>query len=207
MADSEAPPLPTQRHTLMEDLHAFGTGASFAAVGVVLLRSAGLITGGVAGLALELSYWTHWPVGPVFLVLNLPFFAIAQRRLGWQYTLRSLTVVTVMSLLTVGIPHWLNVQAVNPVFAALFGGTLIGMGVLALVRHRASVGGIGLLALYLNETRGINAGKVQLVADLAILMLGFFLVPLKLFLLSLVSAASLSLVVIAYHRPGRYTGY
>jgi len=207
MAERASPALATQRHTLLEDLHAFGMGASFAAVGVVLLRSAGLITGGVAGLALELSYWAHWPVGPVFLVLNLPFFALAQRRLGWQYTLRSLTVVTVMSLLTVGIPHWLNVQAVDPVFAALFGGTLIGMGVLALVRHRASVGGVGLLALYLNETRGINAGKVQLVADLMILALGFFLVPLKFFLLSIVSAASLSLVVIAYHRPGRYTGY
>ncbi len=52
---------------------------------------------------------------------------------------------------------------------ALFGGTLIGMGVPALVRHRASVGGIGL--------------------------------P------SLLSAGSLSLAVIAYHRPGRHTGY
>ena len=201
-----APPL-GQRHSRLEDLHAFTMGASFAAVGVMLLKSAGLITGGVAGLALVVSHLTNWPVGMVFLVLNLPFFALAQRRLGWEYTLRSLTVVTVMSLLTLGIPHWLNIDAVNPVFAALFGGTLIGMGVLALVRHHASVGGIGLLALYLHETRGLNAGKVQLIADIVILLLASLVVAPKFLALSVLSAASLSLVVIANHRPGRYSGY
>jgi uncharacterized membrane-anchored protein YitT (DUF2179 family) len=194
-------------HSWAEDIHALLVGSSFAAVGVVLLKSAGLITGGVAGLALTLAYLTHWPVGALFFGLTVPFFAVFQRRMGWGFTLRSLAVTAALASLTAWIPNWLSVKSIDPVFAAVFGGTLIGMGVLALARHHASVGGVGLLALFLYETRGINAGKTQLAADFVILLLAGLVVDLTHLLLSIVSAGALSLVMIAYHRPGRYTGY
>lgn len=194
-------------HSWAEDIHALLVGSSFAAVGVVLLKSAGLITGGVAGLALTAAYLTHWPVGALFFGLTVPFFAVFQRRMGWGFTLRSLAVTAALALLTAWIPNWLSVRSIDPVFAAVFGGTLIGMGVLALARHHASVGGVGLLALFLYETRGINAGKTQLAADFVILLLAGLVVDLKHLLLSILSAGALSLVMIAYHRPGRYTGY
>jgi len=203
-----APAPPVGRpHTWAEDVHALLVGSSFAAVGVVLLKSAGLITGGVAGLALALAYWTHWPVGALFFGLTVPFFAIFQKRMGWRFTLRSLAVTALLALFTAIIPHWMVVKSIDPVFAAVFGGTLIGMGVLALARHHASVGGVGLLALFLYETKGINAGKTQMAADFCILLIACFVVDLKHLLLSILSAAALSLVMIAYHRPGRYTGY
>jgi uncharacterized membrane-anchored protein YitT (DUF2179 family) len=105
------------------------------------------------------------------------------------------------------MPQWLHVAGIQPVFAAIFGGTLIGMGVLALARHRSSVGGIGVLALWLYERRGINAGKVQIAFDVAIVASAFFVVDPPHLGLSVLSAAALSLVMIAYHRPGRYAGY
>jgi uncharacterized membrane-anchored protein YitT (DUF2179 family) len=92
-------------------------------------------------------------------------------------------------------------------FAAIFGGSLIGMGVLALARHRSSVGGIGILAIWLHEKRGINAGKVQMSLDVLIVASAFFVVDLPHLALSVVSAVALSVVMIAYHRPGRYAGY
>ncbi len=206
-APDVAAPAPSLRHTWAEDLHALLVGSSFAAVGLVLLKSAGLITGGVAGLALTLAYLTHWPVGAWFFGITLPFFAVFQSRMGWTFTLRSVAVTAALALFTTWIPSWLNVKGVDPVFAAIFGGTLIGMGVLALARHRASVGGVGLLALYLYETRKINAGKTQLAADILILLFACVAVDWRHLLLSILSAAALSLVMIAYHRPGRYAGY
>jgi uncharacterized membrane-anchored protein YitT (DUF2179 family) len=182
-------------------------GASFAALGVVMLKSAGVVTGGVAGIALILSDLTHWKVGPLFFALNLPFFILAQRTLGWVFTLKSLATTALLSIFTLVMPGWLHIVSIDPIFAAIFGGSLIGMGVLALARHRASVGGIGVLAIWLHEKRGINAGKVQMTFDVLIVASAFFVVDLRHLALSVLSAVALSLVMIAYHRPGRYAGY
>ncbi len=209
LSNTTSPPVSatTPRHSPVEDVHAILLGASFAGFGVVMLKAAGLVTGGVAGLALIGSYLSGWPVGPLFFVFNLPFFILAQRTLGWTFTLKSLVTTALLSVFTLVMPRWLQVGGVDPLFAALFGGTLIGMGVLALARHKSSVGGIGILALYLHEKRGINAGKAQVTFDIVIVAGACFVVDLKHLTLSVLSAVALSLVMIINHRPGRYMGY
>ena len=92
-------------------------------------------------------------------------------------------------------------------FAAIFGGTIIGMGILALARHKSSVGGIGVLALWLYEKRGISAGKVQMSTDCVIIAAAFTVISWDKLLLSILSAVALSAVIIANHKPGRYEGY
>ena len=62
-------------------------GSSLAAFGLVLLKAAGLVTGGVAGLALILSYRTGMQVGVLFVALNAPFFLLARSR--WDGCSRS----------------------------------------------------------------------------------------------------------------------
>jgi uncharacterized membrane-anchored protein YitT (DUF2179 family) len=195
------------RHTPIEDLHALLIGSSFIAVGLTLLKTAGLVTGGVAGVALIVSYLTTWPVGTVFLVLNSPFYVLAQRTMGWAFTGKTLATNLLLAGLAFGMPHWLKVTGVDPIFAAVFGGTIIGMGILALARHRSSVGGVGVLALYLQEKRGISAGKVQMIADCLVVAAAFTVISLDKLLLSILSAVALSLVILANHRPGRYAGY
>ena len=83
-------PPATARHTPIEDVHALLIGSSFIAVGLTLLKAAGLTTGGMAGVALILSYLTHWPVGVLFFLLNIPFYVLAQRALGWVFTGKTL---------------------------------------------------------------------------------------------------------------------
>jgi uncharacterized membrane-anchored protein YitT (DUF2179 family) len=195
------------RHSAVEDVHALLIGASFIAVGLTLLKAAGLVTGGVAGVALIVSYLGGWPVGLVFLVLNLPFYVLAQRTLGWTFTAKTLATNLLLAGFAWGMPHWLRVGDIDPVFSAVFGGTIIGMGILALARHRSSVGGVGVLALYLQERRGISAGKVQLVADCLVIAAAFFTISFDKLLLSIASAVALSAVIIANHKPGRYAGY
>lgn len=197
----------THRHTAVEDIHALLIGSSFIAVGLTLLKAAGLVTGGMAGVALIVSYLSGWPVGVVFFVLNLPFYVLAQRTMGWMFTVKTLATNLLLAGLAWAMPHWLKVEEVDPIFSAVFGGTIIGMGILALARHRSSVGGIGVLALYLQERRGISAGKVQMAADCLIVGAAFFAIPFDKLLLSIASAVALSAVLIANHKPGRYAGY
>jgi uncharacterized membrane-anchored protein YitT (DUF2179 family) len=195
------------RHTAFEDVHALLIGSSFIAVGLTLLKAAGLVTGGVAGVALVISYLGGWPVGVVFFVLNLPFYVLAQRTLGWTFTFKTLATNLLLVGLAWGMPSWLKIGGVNPIFSAVFGGTIIGMGILALARHRSSVGGVGVLALYLQERRGISAGKVQMAADCLVVLAAFFTISFDKLLLSIASAVALSAVIIANHKPGRYAGY
>ncbi|WP_343698737.1 YitT family protein [Caulobacter sp.] len=197
----------THRHTAIEDVHALLIGSSFCAVGLTLLKAAGLVTGGIAGIALIISYLGDWPVGTVFFLLNLPFYILAQRTLGWLFTAKTLATNLLLAGLAWGMPYWLKVERVDPIFAAVFGGTIIGMGILALARHRSSVGGVGVLALYLQERRGISAGKVQMATDCLIVGAAFFTLSFDKLLLSVVSAVALSAVLIANHKPGRYAGY
>jgi uncharacterized membrane-anchored protein YitT (DUF2179 family) len=194
-------------HTPGEDAYAIAIGAALSAFGVVMLHAAGLVTGGVAGLALTISYLTGFSVGALFFVINLPFLVLAQRTMGWQFAIRSAITVSLLSVLTAIIPHLSPMGQVNPWFAAIFGGTVIGMGILALARHKSSVGGIGVLAMWLYEKRGINAGKVQGGADTLIVLSAFVVLDVRHLLLSVLSAFALSAVLYTFHRKGRYTGH
>lgn len=202
---SIAPPGP--RHSLLEDVHALLIGSSFAAVGLVMLKAAGLVTGGVAGIALILAYATGWPVGSLFVVINLPFFLLAQRRMGWIFTIKSLIAMLALAVLSHFIPDWLRLEGVQPIFAAIFGGSLIGMGVLSLARHRSSVGGVGILALYLQESRGWSAGLVHMLIDVLIVTASLAVIGFERSIYSALSAVALNVVMLAYHRPGRYAGH
>ncbi len=75
------------------------------------------------------------------------------------------------------MPLSVDFSSVNPLFAALMGGTLMGMGVLALFRHRSGVGGVNILALYLQDAYGIRAGWFQLGLDILIMLVSLFFIP------------------------------
>jgi uncharacterized membrane-anchored protein YitT (DUF2179 family) len=192
------------KHTLLEDAHALVLASLFIAVGIAFLKAAGLFTGGLAGAALILSYGVKAPVSVIFFALNAPFHLLAWRFFGRGFAFK--TIITNLLLVAMGllIPNWLSLAAVSPLFAALFGGALIGFGIMALARHGASVGGTGVLAIYMQERHGVSAGLVQLVFDAIIVGAGFFVMPPREVLLSIVSAAALSGVLMINHKPGRY---
>jgi uncharacterized membrane-anchored protein YitT (DUF2179 family) len=91
------------------------------AVGLTLFRQAGLMTGGTVGLALLTRLATGWSFGPVFFVINLPFYWLAWRRLGARFTVKTLLAVSLLALLSEWMPHWLRLEMVQPLFAAVGG--------------------------------------------------------------------------------------
>ena len=88
----------------------------------------------------------------------------------------------------------------------MVGGALTGLGILFFIRHRASLGGVGILAVYLQRSRGWSAGKVQMAFDAALMALALLLFEPGRVLYSAIGAAVLSLVILFNHRPGRYMG-
>ena len=132
------------------------TGASLAALGVFFLNQAGLVSGGTVGLALVLTHLLPFSFGLIFFVLNLPFYALAFWRLGWRFALRTFLAIGLVSLISNALHQWLQVSVAAPLYCALTGGCLIGVGLLILFRHQASLGGFNILALWLQERFGLR---------------------------------------------------
>lgn len=193
-------------HSLLEDVQALLFGSLFVAMAVVLFRQAGLFTGGTAGLAFLVHYLSGFPFGAVFFVVNLPFYIFAIRALGWIFTFKTFLAVALLSIYSEWLPHLIDIGSIDPYFAAVMGGLLAGTGLLMLIRHRASLGGIGVLAIHLQRTRGWRAGKVQMAADCLIVGLSIFVVPPKAVLISVLGAIAVNVVIAVNHRPGRYMG-
>jgi len=194
-------------HTLQEDIQALLVSTLFIALSVTLFRHAGLLTGGTAGLAFLLHYLSGYSFGLIFFVINLPFYIFAVRSLGWTFTIKTFAAIAMLSIYSEILPGWIQIGHLNPVFAAIMAGLLAGVGLLMLMRHKASLGGIGVMAIYLQEKRGWSAGKVQMAADCAIVLAALLIKDISLVLLSILGAVALNLIIAVNHRPGRYLGF
>jgi uncharacterized membrane-anchored protein YitT (DUF2179 family) len=196
----------TNAHRLHEDIAAVFTGTLIVALGVAFLSKATLLTGGTAGLSLLLQYATGFEFGSLFLAVNLPFYALSILRMGWKLTVRTFLAVLMVSYLTTLTTSWVGIDYLNPIYAAVAGGMLVGLGLLILFRHRTSLGGVNILALYAQERYGLSAGYVQLAIDGLILLASLFVVTLEQFALSLLATIVINLVIATNHKPGRYLG-
>lgn len=192
------------RHSKAEDALALLSGTALIALAVALFQHAQLLSGGTAGIAFLLHYGTGWGFGPVFFVLNLPFYALAWQRMDRAFLLKTMIAVALVSALSELTPHFITFGQVQPLYAALVGGVLLGVGFLILFRHRASLGGVGILAFYLQEKRGWRAGHVQMGVDALILLLALATAPLPQVALSVAGAVVLNLTLAINHRAGRY---
>lgn len=201
-----AVPPSAARHSIGEDVLGVLTGTFAASLGLFLLKSSEAVTGGTAGLALLLSYSVPFPFGVIFMAVNLPFFALAVWKKGWNFALRTGAAIALVSAMSGLHPAALGAVAIDPVYGVLAGNLLAGVGLLILFRHKSSLGGFSIMALLLQERLRWRAGYVQMVLDVAIVLAALALVAPVMVLLSAAGATLLNLVLALNHRPGRYLG-
>ncbi|EHD20196.1 MULTISPECIES: YitT family protein [Brenneria] len=191
-------------HTLLEDVLAIIIGTLMVSFGVILLRQAGALTGGTAGLAFLLHYLTQVSFGVAFFLINLPFYYLSIRRMGWKFTVKTFCAVALVSAFSSLHPLFVHFDHLNPFYAAVFGNIIMGLGFIVLFRHKTSLGGVNILALYLQDKYGIRAGKLQMGVDVVIVLASLFVVSIPMLIASILGATILNLIIAMNHRPGRY---
>jgi uncharacterized membrane-anchored protein YitT (DUF2179 family) len=196
---------PPARHTVFDDVQGIFTGTLFVSLALVIFNQAGLLTGGTAGAAFVLHYATGISFGKLFFAINLPFYWFSWKHMGREFTIKTFLAIGLLSLLTEWSPGVFDIAAIHPLYAALVGGLLLGTGCLFLARHRASLGGATIVTLYLQEKRGLPAGKVQMAIDSVVVLLALFVVPPDRVAWSVLAAVLMSLFLWVNHKPGRYT--
>jgi uncharacterized membrane-anchored protein YitT (DUF2179 family) len=196
----------SDKHGLHEDALALVLGTLLVALGTVIYAKAVLLVGGMAGLALLMQYTTGVDFWLGFSLINLPFYYLGLKRMGWRFTLRTFVAVTLVSLFSRLTADWIDFSRLEPAYAAVMAGTLCGTGLLMLFRHRTGLGGVNILAMFLQDNWGVRAGYFQLAVDLSILGAAVFVLSPDRIALSVVSAVILNLIIAVNHRPGRYLG-
>lgn len=189
---------------VLDDSQGLLFGSFSASLGFVFLNTAGLLAGQTAGMAIILTKLAGISFGEAFFLVNLPFYVIGWFGAGRGFVLRTFLCVSAVSGLTELIPHAMSFEMLQPGIAGLAYGVTTGLGLLGLIRHGGSFGGVGMAALVIQERWKIRAGMVQLMVDAAVFAIGLLLFPVITIIYSFFGAIILNSVIAWNHIPGRY---
>ncbi len=158
--------------------------------------------GGVTGVATLLNYAFHLPIGAMILVINLPLLIAAWRKCGVGFTVRTL-IVTVLSSVVIDVTaRFLPPFRGEMILVALFGGVLSGAGLGLIYMRGATTGGSEIVARLLERRlRHVPIGRLILLVDavvVAVSALVYRQIESALYALILIFVSSLVMDAIVY---------
>ena len=142
------------------------------------VRAGDLFPGGVTGLTVliqrlaEKSWGVAIPYSPVNLLLNAFPVYIGFRFVGKKFTLLSLMMIFVSSILTDLFPAY--VITYDPLLVAIFGGLISGTAISMCLSVDATSGGTDFIAIYLSEQKGRETWNIIFAINSSILLAGGF---------------------------------
>lgn len=162
------------RHTA---LLALGSALYAFAVQAILVPH-GFMAQGITGAALILYY--RYPVvsiGVLYLLLNVPVFALGWRFVGLRFVLYSLWGMAVYSAML----HFLAfaVPIEDRMLSAVIAGGISGTGLAVILRSYGSIGGAEILCVILNKVFSITLGAGSMIINAAVLAVAALLFPIE----------------------------
>ena len=197
---------PNDKHSLFDDVQGLTFGVFACSLGMVFLTHLGFLTGQTAGLALLISYLTDYDFGTVFFLVNIPFYWFTYHRMGTRFTIKSIICVVGMSAMMKFVSPAISFEHLDPLVGILAFGAMVGAGLLAIIRHEGSLGGVGAMAVTIQEFTGFRAGYVQQLLDLAIFATALFFFPWRIIAWSVLGSIVLNSIIAINHRRDRYIG-
>lgn len=179
-------------------------GCLLVSLGLIVLKHSGVVTGGTAGLTLTLSYLFDMPFALLFFLINIPFYFVAAIQMGWNFTLSTIISVLLVTTMT-AVDRWIPDFVLNMYIGTFIGSVLCGIGLTTLFVNRASLGGVNIIALYLQKRYKTNPGNVNFVFDTSIVLLGFYSVGALEGMLSIASVFIVS-SIIGFYKKKIFTG-
>lgn len=169
-------------------------GCGLVCAGVIFLSHSHLVTGGTTGIALGIAYLFDTTFAVALLGVSIPFYLLSIFRMGWQFTLATFFAVATLALFT-EINRWLPDFILPGYVGAVAGGGLLGLGLALLFWNGASLGGVNVLALYLQKSFGCDPGRVTFAVDATIVAAYFYSVGMEKGLYSLLSVIITSAII------------
>ena len=158
----------------------FGTllmGLSFS----IFLEPNNISVGGFSALAMIINVFlsklgiANIPSSAIYLVLNIGLYLFAFKTLGKKFAIKSLIGIIAFSL-GMQIFNMININITYELLiSAVFGGSIMGIGVGFVVRFGGSTGGSDMIASVVKAKRkNTSLGTVIIIVDLIIIALSLF---------------------------------
>lgn len=169
------------------DLLLIIVGTAITAVALnMLTRPAGLLAGGLTGISQFIYHFYNINVGVFYFILNVPLMIS-----GYIYLGRKFSIYTILSIILLSVfLYFLPVQQLwtdNILLAAIFGGTLNGLGCGIVLRRGGSQGGIDILSRIIAKHLNISVGKANLAVNLCIVVASGFIFNSEIALYTIIS--------------------
>ncbi len=147
----------------------------------------GLLSGGVAGIALIGNYLLHIPFYLGVLVLNIPIFLLGMKELSWKFIMYSLIGTAAMVIALPLIKPYTPTPNVDLFLAAVFSGAVGGIGEGLILKYGASTGGTDILSIIAKKRWNLSVGAFSFYCNLIIILASFFLFNPRIVLYTIVS--------------------
>lgn len=153
---------------------------SFGWIGCIMpARGVG---GGAAGLSLVLCHALeqvgfHIQIGTMVFILNAVLLLIAGFIVGWNFGVKTIFCVVVISL---GMNFWQDVLPegdflhLERILAVILGGILAGIGIALCFAQGGSTGGTDIIAMIVNKYKTISYGRIVMTVDSMIILSSLF---------------------------------
>ena len=191
-------------HSLFEDIITIICSIIIFSTGIAILQSAGIITGGITGIAMGISYVSKIDFGTVYIIISIPLFIVSFFKTGFRFTIATILTIVISSIIVDNLGKFLEFHVHSQLIAAIFGGIIVGMGLLGLARHRASVGGLYIIGVYLQDKNIMHMGKFVIICDILIMLIGIYYLGLHAILYSSITTIIYNIFLLINHKPGRY---
>lgn len=137
-----------------------------------------IAAGGVGGLSIIINDLTGFPVGTMYLLMNIPLLIIGYFYLGrWQFVFRTIICVLLFSslvdLFTLYLPTILDDFPItdNVLLSAIYAAMVGGLGGGLVYRAGSTLGGTGILGRIIQNKTGMPLSQIYLYTDGTIVLL------------------------------------
>jgi uncharacterized membrane-anchored protein YitT (DUF2179 family) len=179
-----------------------GTALSAVALNM-LTRPAGLLAGGITGISQLINYFYAINVGVFYFILNTPLMIVGYKYLGKKFSLYTILSITLLSIFLYNIPVQ-HLWTENTLLAAIFGGTLNGIGSGLVLRRGGSQGGLDILSRIIAKYSNVSVGKATLVVNMLIVITSGFIFNSEIALFTIISmVASMKMYEITLNNVNR----
>lgn len=128
--------------------------------------------GGLTGVATVIHFISDIPSGLILLILNIPIIILGFIRFGGKFIINTAIVTVMISFIMTLTEKVIPSFKGDRILAAIFGGTLLGLGISLIMLHGSTTGGVDIIAKIINRKfRHLTVGKIMLFMDAAVVLL------------------------------------
>ncbi len=136
---------------------------------------AGIVGGGITGLASTFHFLWGWDVGLVSITINIFLVLMAIKLLGFSFGIKSIYCIVLFGLLLSVLTRHFQAPLTEDTFmATLIGSSLAGTGGGLIFINGGSTGGTDIIAMIINKYKNISLGRLLLLCDVFIIFTGYF---------------------------------